>query len=1425
MPSDDDIPFVDRSRLRWTTTPNTLLGEGSFGIVYRGKYNGTPVAIKVVRHPPVDSALPEEYQHQETAAMRQHRREIHRFHAVQNPYIIQYLGVFRDLNPRDLYIVTEFLEGGSLHESLTRMRYRKAVLEDGSFLRIALHIAYGLNHVHASQYTHGDMKPQNVLLTSSFNFHPRENAPQLAYIPASSKVKIADFGLSKRLEGAESPGIFGSTTATTDFGTGPCGTFLYMSPEAYQGVSQLQDSDAKAADVYAYSLILFELLSGLQTWALERVKNPIQLNLLVREGTRPSWGPRKPHINPKYVQLVERCWSHAPEDRPTVDQIVLELENLEEEYRQDLENTSTSNQPLSPRSSCLLSSHSNTAIPKQPSSSLHSSAALSDPRSSSSAHPPSPPSLSLPLSPLPSHKQPCLEQNSQNDHEPVSSDSPCNSNSELHATPDSPPQQAVLSEVVSATGNMGQETPSDNRTSNPVCEHDNDEFMLSEDGGLPTFVHVESMRKLSLSQAEDLPYLRFRGHGEVNVALPPVRVQSPESDSGSDYSDEDDDEGNGEEEKDCREGQEDVGCVKCVEEGRKGENGMIITHNRPMKEGRAGIHCGETDSRGSLVRLCKDDDSFDDQGPVKEPSETYGDGDDSDRDEIDRSIIGNVRVTHVQSVRILEPEVDEISLPTDNSGRGVWGMGSIDQGVGISLQEQGRSNSALLDSFYNAALGEETGGNEEEESLVTPPEHEQREEGGSSPVVSKGPPIGPSLNISAVLAEPQVAMAPVAPEEPVDINGGIEKDAGDPETPDQAGNDSGEKTVQENCYTSPNVDIDMETFSELMENDNLSLSSGILNPSSKSVTPEVVPNLPNHGASGRGAQHVSQAPQRVSPSIGSHVEGANGALNISHLPQRASRPPGSRVEGINASTPQSSGHIGYTPTLHGHLSNPNTYGSLSSQGASAPPLSDTSQSAIGGSPSRPVGLPLGNQIAPWHSPGSELRPQEQNIVPVMNLNALSCGGTVDISVNTVVTALSCVDRCIILRNLWNCGHGRTVATGLARCKNVGGEELLNLVCRFITQNNSVGKDAGVARDLCTTIGHIARNGSKKIGAEAVVRAIPVTVSVMVAFNRNAHQHVEVFSSCNFALCNLFMVHNVINDRNLRTNVASWIEYTISWNVYEKGSVQGPHVDTLAYTATSAARNFMWMNEANVAAFVNCNRGGSLRAYATSRLIESMMYFDYVGQMRVLEESLTALAMIIHVPRQRVEFMNRHGAEVVIEVAHRHARNEKVIGLVFPMVTVLFSGPTQSHEEVEALRKGFMVKQGPQRLVAAVQQVQQQAEHERTGLEGVERGYCALLSVARFCGPLRAGLIAAGCLDMVLRMIRQLVGRWGGDDMGVLERLGAVLCEVVREMSFEQKAAVYLRENNVGAELEKVLKVSGAGGMGIACRSALAALGY
>ena len=123
------------------------------------------------------------------------------------------------------------------------------------------------------------------------------------------KTPVSGWELAKALEGeapdsslSQSPTL---TNAATQAGV-ILGTAAYMSPEQARG-----EATDRRADVWAFGCVLFEMLTGRQTWGGRTVTDVIAA-LVARE---PEWNSLPPNLHPRLRLLLERCLEKEPKDR------------------------------------------------------------------------------------------------------------------------------------------------------------------------------------------------------------------------------------------------------------------------------------------------------------------------------------------------------------------------------------------------------------------------------------------------------------------------------------------------------------------------------------------------------------------------------------------------------------------------------------------------------------------------------------------------------------------------------------------------------------------------------------------------------------------------------------------------------------------------------------------------------------------------------------------------------------------------------------------------------------------------------------------------------------------------------------------------------------------------------------------------------
>lgn len=180
------------------------------------------------------------------------------------------------------YIATEYIDGQTLREAI----------DDGLPLHLRLElmaqVAAGLAKVHGAGIVHGDLKPDNILIS-------REGY-----------AKIVDFGLSKLVHsddtGASVNAEFPILALTQKLESHV--TPVYMSPEQVTGSAIDQRSD-----VFAFGCILYELLVGHEPF--EEASFFETLHAILHH----PHAPLPETVAPELRRVVDQCLKKNPSDR------------------------------------------------------------------------------------------------------------------------------------------------------------------------------------------------------------------------------------------------------------------------------------------------------------------------------------------------------------------------------------------------------------------------------------------------------------------------------------------------------------------------------------------------------------------------------------------------------------------------------------------------------------------------------------------------------------------------------------------------------------------------------------------------------------------------------------------------------------------------------------------------------------------------------------------------------------------------------------------------------------------------------------------------------------------------------------------------------------------------------------------------------
>jgi len=247
-----------------------LAGEGSLGLVYRARpetadpHRPATYALKLLRPEWQDEPL----------AIRVLAREALVGRQAPHPNLVPILASSVGHPPR--YLVMPWLEGATLDKRL----HDPAQLGLSELLWITRQVTAGLDALHRRGWTHGDVKPGNVMIS------PRGHAT------------LIDAGFAER---------GGEITAAVDRPV--MGTCAYMAPELL--ASRLR-ADIRS-DLYSLGVMMFEAIAGRLPFL---GSTPAELATAHRTAAPPRLRRIAPHTPRALSELIHRLLAKDPLRRP-----------------------------------------------------------------------------------------------------------------------------------------------------------------------------------------------------------------------------------------------------------------------------------------------------------------------------------------------------------------------------------------------------------------------------------------------------------------------------------------------------------------------------------------------------------------------------------------------------------------------------------------------------------------------------------------------------------------------------------------------------------------------------------------------------------------------------------------------------------------------------------------------------------------------------------------------------------------------------------------------------------------------------------------------------------------------------------------------------------------------------------------------------
>lgn len=263
-----------------------LIGQGSFGSVFLALHavTGELMAVKQVEVPSNTGSHLDKKKESMVAALR---REIDLLRDLQHENIVQYLGSNSDEHHLNIFL--EYVPGGSVAAMLNSY----GQLQEPLIRTFVRQILAGLSYLHGRDIIHRDIKGANILVDNR------------------GKVKISDFGISKRVEASAllQPTKNGGHIHRPSLQ----GSVFWMAPEVVK-----QTSYTRKADIWSLGCLIVEMFTGTHPFP-----NCSQLQAIFQIGNSSAKPTTPDNASEEGKAFLRRTFEIDHEKRPSADELRL----------------------------------------------------------------------------------------------------------------------------------------------------------------------------------------------------------------------------------------------------------------------------------------------------------------------------------------------------------------------------------------------------------------------------------------------------------------------------------------------------------------------------------------------------------------------------------------------------------------------------------------------------------------------------------------------------------------------------------------------------------------------------------------------------------------------------------------------------------------------------------------------------------------------------------------------------------------------------------------------------------------------------------------------------------------------------------------------------------------------------------------------